>query len=169
MYFVYAHCHRPATCHGGWRIKWHNFCDPCRMAWLGEGNLRACLPFLHPTWEAATSQWRLRWDGGRRDVGLYIHHVRWRSKAGARKGRLFPFMNSSDLLLDLHPTETKCQYCWTYLHLLKRNLSPNGACLKMATPGSLFTASPWCLIWISQFKRRITFFFSFSYLPVQQT
>lgn len=111
-YFIYSHCHRPATCHGGWRIKWHNFCDPCRAL---QGSWSSFLPFLHPTWEAATSQQRSRWDGGRRDVGLYIRHVRRRSEVEACKGRPFPFMKDSDLLSDLHPTETKCQYCWTYL------------------------------------------------------
>lgn len=58
-----------------------------------------------------TSQQRSRWDGGRRDAGLYVRHVSQRSKVGAREGRPFPFMKGSDLLLDLHPTETKCQYC----------------------------------------------------------
>lgn len=132
MHFVYAHCYRPTTCYGSWRIKRHNFCDPHRVAWPGKGSFRAFLPFLHPTWEAATSQQRSRWDGSRRDAGLYIHHVRRRSKVGEHEGRPFPFMKGSDLLSDLHPTETKCQYCWTYLAPPKaqsyseRCLSKNG-------------------------------------------
>lgn len=157
MYFVCACCHRPATCHGGWRIKLHNFSDPCRVAWLGKGSLRVFLLFLYLTWEEATRQWRLRQDGGRRDAGLYICHVRQRSKVGACEARQFPFMKALDLLSDLRPTESKCQYFSTYLAPPKDDPTLNSACLKTATPGSLFTVSHWCLICISQFKRITSF------------
>lgn len=47
--------------------------------------------------------------------GLQAHNALQGREVGVCEGRLFPFMKGSDLLLDLHPTETKCQYCWTYL------------------------------------------------------
>lgn len=158
MYFVCTCCHRPATCHGSWRIKLHNFSDPCRVAWLGKGGLRAFLLFLHLTWEAATPQWRLRQDWGRRDAGLYMCHVRQRNKVGACEGRQLPFMKGLDLLSDLRPTESKCWYFSTYLAPPKDDPTLNSACLKTAMPGSLFTVSRWCLICTSQFKRITSLF-----------
>lgn len=92
------------------RIRQHSSCHPRGAAQLGQGSSWDAFP---ASWGAPTPPLRWRWDGGGRDAGLC--NMMQGSKAGVCEGRLFPFMKGSDLLSDLHPTETKCQYCWTYL------------------------------------------------------
>lgn len=55
--------------------------------------------------------------GGMEVGGMWVFtSAVWeRSKTGACKGRVLPLRKGSNLLSDLHPIETKSQYCWTHL------------------------------------------------------
>lgn len=110
MYFAHAHCHRPTRCYSSNRIKWYNFCDLRRAAWPGKGSLS--FPAF-PSPERGSDQLHVpfRWEGC---SSLHLPCKREKQSRGIW-GKTASIHEGLRFLLDLHPTETKCQYCWTYL------------------------------------------------------